>query len=96
MRIWWCAVHKMAAQEPESEEPNDCPAMFLGWMHGKPCRLVPMCLIPDNAETVERIAETICRIDNQTGPEVAVEGIPCDIHRSVAASVLAALDGVSE
>lgn len=50
-----------------------------------------LSLLEDDEATVEKVATVICRIDNQTGPDVAVEGVPCDLHRSVARAVLAAI-----
>ena len=32
----------------------------------------------------EAVADALCRFDNDMGPDVAVEGIPCDVHRQAA------------
>lgn len=41
----------------------------------------------------EAAAEALCRLDNATGSDTAVEGIPCDVHREAARQAInAALD----
>ena len=43
----------------------------------------------------EAAADALCRFDNDMGPDVAAEGVPCDIHRSAALLALDAALGLS-
>lgn len=79
MKIWYCQVHRAA----ESAEEGTCevaarillvPGPYTKSSYPEPCQFgeVPMLLIPDNAETVEQIADIIYEIGHLTDKAVAI------------------------
>ncbi len=86
-------IHQEASRFRQSIE--DMPdAALVAWIRKTVSNTLAADLVanPD----IEAAAVALCQLDNVTGPDVAIEDIPCDIHRKAAKSAIDAALGVSE